>query len=128
MTDAVVLIVLVVHLRQRGQNSPLTRSLAYYGVGAVSRISQIEYEASEYYAQRRPAFERDFPGIWVLPISDPVLRRAPYIQAASITAGRKMDFADLLIASTAIYHNLPLLTLNTDHFKHIERLRLLKVQ
>jgi len=39
-----------------------------------------------------------------------------------------MDFADLLIASTAIYHNLPLLTLNTDHFKHIERLRLLKVQ
>ncbi len=35
-----------------------------------------------------------------------------------------IDTADLLIASTAIAHNIPLATLNRKHFERIEKLAL----
>jgi predicted nucleic acid-binding protein len=106
-------------IRQRGRSAALKRSLAIYGVGAISIVTQIEYETGEIWAGRQPDFLRDFPGIVVIPLTDPTLRRVPYIQARSIALNREMGFADLLIATTAIYHNLRLLTLNVDHFNHL---------
>lgn len=41
-----------------------------------------------------------------------------------VSIGRDIHFADQLIAATAIAHNVPLLTLNTKHFKVIEGLTL----
>lgn len=118
---------LIQHLRQSNGVSALTRSLFKYGWGAISVISLIEYEVGELQANRHPNFTQDFPRLRLLTLTQPVLRRAPYIQAQSIAVNRRMDMADLLIASTAVYHNLPLLTLNTDHFRHVKRLRLIKV-
>lgn len=41
-----------------------------------------------------------------------------------VNMGRDIHFADQLIAATAIAHNVPLLTLNTKHFKGVEELTL----
>jgi tRNA(fMet)-specific endonuclease VapC len=41
-----------------------------------------------------------------------------------LAMGRDIHFADQLIAATAIAHNVPLLTLNSKHFKRIDGLRL----
>jgi predicted nucleic acid-binding protein len=41
-----------------------------------------------------------------------------------VTIGREVHFADQLIAATAIAHNVPLLTMNSKHFKGIKGLRL----
>ena len=41
-----------------------------------------------------------------------------------LAMGRNIHFADQLIAATAIAHNVPLLTLNSKHFKGIKGLRL----
>jgi predicted nucleic acid-binding protein len=41
-----------------------------------------------------------------------------------VSLGRDIHFADQLIAATAIAHSVPLLTLNTKHFKGIEGLTL----
>jgi predicted nucleic acid-binding protein len=38
----------------------------------------------------------------------------------------KLHFADAMIASTAIYYNLPLFTLNINDFRFIKNLQLLK--
>jgi len=38
----------------------------------------------------------------------------------------KLHFADAMIASTAIYYNLPLFTLNIKDFRFIKNLQLLK--
>jgi tRNA(fMet)-specific endonuclease VapC len=118
---------LIDHLRSQQGMSALRRSLRVYGVGAISVITQIEYDTGEIRVGRRPNLSNDFPGLVLLPLSDMILRRAPYIQADSIALNRRMEMADLLIAATAIYHKLPLLTLNNDHFKHIDDLRLRKV-
>lgn len=131
MADADLLIdtsLLIQHLRWRGGESPLERSLAEYGTGAVSIVSDIEYQVGELHAGRRPDFAHDFPDLIILSLSAPVLTRAPYIQAARLARNKPMDFADLLIAATAVYHRLPLLTLNVQDFRGIQGLRLLKVQ
>ena len=39
--------------------------------------------------------------------------------------GRPIAFQDAAIASCAIYHQLPLLTLNTKHFQNIAKLKLI---
>ncbi|MCC7452505.1 MAG: PIN domain-containing protein [Anaerolineae bacterium] len=119
---------LIQHLRDQSGMSALRRSLRVYGPGAVSIISDIEYAAGELHVGRRPNFVEDFRGLRVLPLSPMILRRAPYLQAESIAKNHRMDMADLLIAATAIYHDLPLLTLNTDHFRHLDDLRLIKVR
>lgn len=41
-----------------------------------------------------------------------------------IQLGRDIHFADQLIAATAMAHDVPLLTLNTKHFKSIKGLKL----
>ncbi len=41
-----------------------------------------------------------------------------------VTIRRDIHFADQLIAATAITHNVPLLTLNTKHFRDIDGLTL----
>lgn len=43
---------------------------------------------------------------------------------ADIGSGRDIHFADQLIAATALAHGVPLLTLNTKHFKGIKGLKL----
>ncbi len=132
MIDADCLIdtnLLIQHLRQPSRTNALRRSLAIYGVGAISIITQLEYETGEIAAGRRSDFARQFSQFAVLPLTDGVLRRVPYVQAHSISLNKRMDYADLLIAATAAYHKIPLLTLNVEHFRHLGQfLRLLKVQ
>ncbi len=41
-----------------------------------------------------------------------------------VTIRRDIHFTDQLIAATAIAHNVPLLTLNTEHFRDIDGLTL----
>jgi tRNA(fMet)-specific endonuclease VapC len=120
--------ILIEHIRQQSKHTTLTRSLTYYGIGAVSVVTIIEYDTGEIHARRSPDFERDFPRLIALPIDESILRRAPHLQATNIAANKKMDLADLLIATTAIRYKLPLLTLNIGDFQHIQNLRLFKVQ
>lgn len=42
----------------------------------------------------------------------------------ALTIGREVHFADQLIAATAIAHNVPLLTMNSKHFKGVKGLKL----
>jgi predicted nucleic acid-binding protein len=129
-TTANVLIdtsLLVAHARARHGPSVLERSLAYYGRAAVSVVTVVEYNAGEISAHRVPDFLRKFDQFVVVSIDQPILLRATYIQGFSIRRNRRMTFADLLIAATAIYHRLALLTLNPQDFRHVAGLRLTKV-
>ncbi|HEY5312506.1 MAG TPA: type II toxin-antitoxin system VapC family toxin [Pirellulales bacterium] len=60
----------------------------------------------------------------VLSISLSVLRRAARLWAEARAAGRPRNDADLLIAATALEHDLALVTGNQRHFGWIPRLRL----
>ncbi len=57
----------------------------------------------------------------------PELPLSPAVVTAAITLRqqRKMGLGDSIIAATALVHGLPLVTRNTDDFKHIPALRLI---
>jgi tRNA(fMet)-specific endonuclease VapC len=61
----------------------------------------------------------------LVPISYDVLDRAASLWAAGRKQGIVVDDGDLLIASTALLHNVALVTANTKHFNWISGLMLL---
>jgi len=55
----------------------------------------------------------------VFPVDSTVAERAVVLRQQ-----RKMGLGDAIIAATALVHDLPLVTRNTDDFKHVPGLRL----
>jgi tRNA(fMet)-specific endonuclease VapC len=64
----------------------------------------------------------------LLPLSDPVMEVFARTRADLRRAGRLIPDLDLLIASTAIHHDLTLLTRNARHFERISALRLFQTR
>jgi predicted nucleic acid-binding protein len=124
---------LIARTRQAAGISQLTQAIEEYKfrVPAVSTVTKFEYELGELRAGRKGKFEISFPAYAVIALNDSIWQRALYIQDFSIEVNARMELADLLIASTAIYERVPLLTLNFDHFAHLQtgryRLRLPKI-
>jgi len=123
----------IAHTRRTKGSSRLDQAIDYYKLGnpAVSVVTKFEYELGELRAKRMTRFEAVFPAYRVLPLNDSIWQRALHIQNFSSEVNARMELADLLIASTAVYLAVPLLTLNFDHFAHLQasryRLRLPKI-
>lgn len=60
----------------------------------------------------------------VLPVTDAIWNRASDLWSEARNSGRSSEDADLVIAATAIEHQLTLVTGNTDHFSWIPGLTL----
>lgn len=69
-------------------------------------------------------YRRDLEGrLPVLPVSPAIWSRYAIIRARQDALGRPIGDLDLLIAATAVEHDLTLATINTRHFSQIEGLR-----
>ena len=73
------------------------------------------------------ALHQFLAGIDVLPIDDAVCRIFASERGRLRAAGTPIGDFDLLIGSTAIRHNLTLLTNNRRHFERMQGLRILSV-
>ena len=60
----------------------------------------------------------------VFPVTDAIWNRASDLWSEARNSGRPCEDADLVIAATAIEHQLTLVTGNTDHFSWISGLML----
>lgn len=60
----------------------------------------------------------------ILPIDIPIMERFAELRAQLRRRGRLLPDFDLLIAATALQHDLTLLTFNRRHFERIPELRL----
>ncbi|MBI4066501.1 type II toxin-antitoxin system VapC family toxin [Candidatus Gottesmanbacteria bacterium] len=60
----------------------------------------------------------------MLPITEAIVKRFIAIKLQTETKGEKLADFDLLIAATALEHNLALVTKNTKHFQRIKGLLL----
>ena len=65
--------------------------------------------------------------IQILPIDDDCVNEAVKIYTDLKQQNNLIELADLLIGASAISNSLPLLTLNTKHFKNISNLELLSI-
>jgi tRNA(fMet)-specific endonuclease VapC len=101
--------------------------LRTYGSFTFSIITRYEIlrglEAKQ--AKRQiAAFERRCRTSTLLPLTDEVVVRAARIYGDLHRAGRLIDDADILIAATALVHDLTLVTNNRAHFERSPGLRI----
>ena len=117
----------------------------YYTRGVSAIVSQVDELAAdglglsvislaELYegllASRRPGTDEErlddfITGIQVLPLDELICREFAAQRRRLRLSGNLISDLDLLIGSTAIHHNLTLLTNNRRHFSRMEGLRLL---
>jgi tRNA(fMet)-specific endonuclease VapC len=69
------------------------------------------------------AFDRQCARSIVLPLTDEIVIQAAEIYGLLKKQGAIIGDADILIAATAIVHDLTLVTGNLDHFRRISKLR-----
>ena len=99
----------------------------------LSVISAEEYLRGIYYLYwdnkeklRRKLAEarRDLSAFEILPITYEIAAKAAEIEVMLIKSGEMLSLPDILIASTAICHNLILITRNVKHFQRIPNLKI----
>jgi len=61
--------------------------------------------------------------ILILPFTRETAEGAGAIYLSLRNRNKLIDIRDILIGATALTHNFPLMTLNSEHFKRIEELK-----
>jgi len=116
---------LIQHVRvQNKRNSFFSRALVLY-YPHLSVISVYEMELGAYRARRASdlnAFQISFN---ILPVTEAIARKAAKLEADLIHQNLQIGIKDILIASTCLVHNLPLLTINVRHFDRVQGLELI---
>ena len=106
------------------------RALAYTRqVGLLTFSAFTRYEVLRGFKRRRASTQMARFHVFcdesqVLPVTDAIWNRASDLWSEARNSGRSCEDADLVIAATAIEHELTLVTGNTDHFSWIPGLTL----
>jgi len=104
--------------------------LSSFGRGnlAISLITYGEIFEGIYFGRDPAQHERDFRqflrGVPILPLNRASMRNFASIRGELRRRGQLLRDPDLLIATTAIFHNLTLVTRNVGHFARIPGLQL----
>lgn len=114
-------------LQGRSDAVELVRKLASEGL-AVSLITYGEVYEGIYYGRDPRWREREFQNflryVDVLPLSRRILQRFARERGQLRGQGQLIADLDLLIASTALHHNLVLVTRNLRHYRRVPNLEL----
>ena len=119
--------ILITHLRQTKSPTILESAQATYGTPVTSDIVVFELEVGARRAGRQFEFENLFKPMQSYPLTLPILIRAADIQANLLSQNKIIGLPDTFIAATALEHDIPLLTLNIEHFKRINGLSVLGI-
>lgn len=115
------------HFNRVGAVTQRLQELQRQGL-AVSIISVAELWEGVHFSknpERSQATLEEFPsGVVVLGIDDEICKRFGQMRGSLRGQGKIVGDFDLLIASSALRHNLTLLTNNRRHFEGIEGLRM----
>ncbi len=99
---------------------------------AISVITYGEVYEGIYYGRdpvrAERTFERFLNEVVVLPLEQDLMHIFARIRGGLRRSGQLISDTDLLIATTAIHHDLTLVSRNVRHFERIPRLKLLGVQ
>lgn len=115
------------YLKGRKEALDLLTSLGREGL-AISLISFGEIYEGIYYGPDPKSHEAGFRNFlkWVnvLPLNRKIMQRFAHLRGELRRKGRLIGDPDILIAATALYHNLTLVTRNIKHFQRIPDLKL----
>jgi len=107
--------ILIWHLRGRPEVVRLLESLAERGELGVSAVSVLEVQAGVKAGEeeRTNAF---LEGLTCFAVDRGIANRAGEYIRTYKAKGVSLDFADSLVAATAVLHNLTLVTKNVSHY------------
>ena len=129
MADKVVLVdtsILIDYYRKTDKEKSIWISLVRQGYSfAVSAVTKYEIYAGATLNQLK-FWDTVFEAITVMPLDELSVDTAVTVNAALKRKRKQIDMADLFIASTAVAHSLPLVTLNRKHFERIDTLKLIE--
>ncbi len=114
-------------LKGRPEAVTVLSALAPEGL-AISLITYGEIYEGIYYGSHPRQHERGFLQFLrqadVLPLNKPIMKRFARIRGQLRQTGSMIGQADILIAATALHHNLTVVTRNSRHFERIPNLNL----
>lgn len=114
-------------LRGRSDARELVLFLAGDGI-AISLMTYGEIYAGIFRGGGRPVKENAFLDFLreaqVLPLDEAIMRRFGQVQANLRDTGQGIGVPDVLIAATALHHDLTLVTRNLDHFRRVPDLKI----
>jgi tRNA(fMet)-specific endonuclease VapC len=115
------------YLKGRDHAVQIVASLYAAGL-AISIITYAEVYEGVYYGRERQRYERIYReflrGVDVLGINRSVARRFAIVRGALRARGQMISQTDLLIAATALDHDLIMVTRNTRDFSRMPDLQL----
>lgn len=117
--------ILIAHLRQSKSPTVFDAARTRYGIAATSDIVVFELEVGARRAGRELEFQREFQPMQSFPLTQSILIQAADLQAQLLTDNAIIGLLDTFLGATALEHNLPLLTLNHQHFQRIPDLTLM---
>lgn len=100
------------------------RSQSQVAISAISCYQVLRWLREPPKAKRLAQFNQILAQQIILDVDMPVLDRAADLWIEARANGRPREDVDLIIASTALSHNLTLVTANTKHFDWIAGLKL----
>ncbi len=114
-------------LKGRPEAVTVLSTLAPEGL-AISLITYGEIYEGIFYGSNPQKHEHGFRQFLrqadVLPFTKPIMKRFAHVRGRLRQTGSIIGQADILIAATALHHNLTIVTRNVRHFARIPNLRL----
>ena len=116
--------IIIDHLRKRNKRKSILFHIVDVYALHTPVIVEFELFAGAIDSEKRRDIRRVLRLCGSLPLTSEIGERAGQIYQQLKKANQLIEIRDLLIASTALVHGLPLMTLNTKHFQRIDDLSL----
>ena len=116
--------IFIEYLRKTEKSKTILASLPNDCSLFVSAVTVYELMMGATNEQKKKDVETLLEGVSVLPFDEEVSMKAAEIYHNLRRRNLMIEFRDIFIASTALIFQLPIKTLNKDHFQRIETLEL----
>ena len=117
--------IIIDHLRKKNKSKSQLYKIIDNPNLFVSTITIYELFAGAINEQKRKDINDFIVLVKILPFTRETAERAGKIYLSLREKNKLIEVGDILIGATALTNNLPLMTLNVEHFERIEELQVL---
>jgi len=117
--------IFVEYLRSKDRTNTALAKLPTETVLYVSSITAFELYSGATDIKKRQDIDTLLQGVFILPLNTDIAKNAGFIYQDLRRRGNMIEVTDILIAATALENDLPIKTLNINHFQRIPGLVIL---
>jgi len=117
--------IFIEYLRSKDRTNTALAKLPTETVLYVSSITAFELYSGATDIKKRQDIDTLLQGVFILPLNTDIAKNAGFIYQDLRRRGNMIEVTDILIAATALENDLPIKTLNTNHFQRIPGLVML---